>query len=199
MADLTDRPVLVLNTQWLAVHICTVRRALSLLYQDLAQVVDDDYQTFDFDAWVECSEILATAHEPLLRAPGFALKLPMVIVLRHYQKCPPRRVRFNRHNVYGRDRHCCQYCGDTAGRADLTIDHVVPRSRGGKSEWGNVVAACVRCNTKKGDRLPAECGMIPLTKPRVPSWHLSLRISANTPERRVWRRFLPLSAAEARA
>lgn len=202
MGDITNRPVLVLNRHWLAVHICTVRRALSLLYQGLAQVVAENYQTFDFDGWRALS---ANGHgngngsgngnghvheDEVVRAPGFEFRVPAVIVLQHYQKCPPRTVRFNRRNIYVRDRFRCQYCGKAPGREHLTIDHVVPKSKGGRSTWNNVVVACIRCNSQKGDRLPAECGMVPKVAPKRPSWFSAFRMMPGERERLAWERFI---------
>lgn len=181
----------MLNRHWLAVHICTVRRALSLLYQGLAQVVAENYQTFDFETW----RALPEAQDGLDRmefvhAPGFRFPVPSVIVLQHYQKCPPRTVRFNRRNIYVRDRFRCQYCGHAPGREQLTIDHVVPRSKGGRSTWNNVVVACVRCNSEKGDRLPSECGMVPRVAPKKPSWFSAFRMVPGERERSAWERFV---------
>jgi 5-methylcytosine-specific restriction endonuclease McrA len=189
VGDVINRPVLVLNRHWLAVHICSVRRALSLLYQGLAQVVADNYQTFDFDSWRELSRVLPP-DDDLVRAPGFQFRVPAVIVLQHYQKCPPRTVRFNRRNIYVRDRFRCQYCGDSPGRDQLTIDHVVPRSKGGRSTWNNVVVACVQCNSEKGDRLPSEWGMAPRVAPKRPSWFSAFRMVPGERERSTWERFV---------
>jgi 5-methylcytosine-specific restriction endonuclease McrA len=195
MPDFTHRHVLVLNKHWLAVHVCSVRRALSLIYQDHAQVVSDDYQTFDFEAWIAHSQNGGRQADRMLRAPGFEVRLPQVIVLRQYQKAPPRTIRFNRRNVYIRDGHQCQYCGRRPGREQLTIDHVVPRSRGGLSNWKNVVVACTTCNTLKGDRLPAECGMHPRKKPGRPSWFASLRILPDGGESEIWLKFVNAAAS----
>lgn len=199
MAEITNRPVLVLNRHWLAVHICTVRRALSLLYQGLAQVVAENYQTFDFDGWRALSENGAGAagsDEDLIHAPGFQFKVPAVIVLQHYQRCPPRTVRFNRRNIYVRDRFRCQYCGSVPGREQLTIDHVVPRSKGGRSTWNNVVVACISCNSSKGDRLPSECGMVPRVAPKRPSWFSAFRMVPGERERSSWEHFINASQWE---
>lgn len=182
--------VLVLNRHWLAVHVCTVRRALSLLFQDLAQVVTEDYRTYNFESWRDLSEIDPAEREQMIHTPSFALRVPNVIVLHNYQNCPPRNVRFNRRNIYVRDQYCCQYCGRRPARDDLSIDHVVPRSRGGHSTWNNVVLACTRCNAKKGDRLPNECGMHPLTPPKRPSWMTALRVTPTNRDRTAWERFI---------
>lgn len=193
MSDLMNRRVLVLNRHWLAVHVCGLRRALSLLYQGAARVVDGEYQTFDFDSWLELSEMEDAPPEMILRTPNHRVLVPMVIVLTHYQQCPPRSVRFNRRNIYERDRYRCQYCGVSPGRTGLTIDHIIPRSRGGRSTWTNVVVACARCNTRKGSRLPNECGMTLRKRPVRPAWISSFVHTPGERERRVWGRFVPSS------
>lgn len=184
-----ERPVLVLNRHWLAVHVCTVRRAVSLVYQSLARIVTEDYQTYDFESWRELSAA-AREQELLIRTPNYQLCVPKVIVLGRYNNSPPRKVRFNRRNIFLRDDYQCQYCGAHPKRDDLTIDHVIPRSRGGRSTWENVVLACTKCNTKKGDRLLNECGMTPLNKPKRPSWLSTLKIIPGPNERDTWERFV---------
>lgn len=188
-AEVIHYPVLVLNKRWLAVHICTVKRAISLLYQRLALVVTEEYEVYDFDSWLSLSQF-ARNNEPMIRTPQFEMRAPKVIVLGHYQNSPPRTVRFNRRNIFQRDNHQCQYCGVKPPREELTIDHVNPRSRGGKSTWENVVVACVRCNTRKGNRLTTECGMTPRTKPRRPNWLATVRFAPNSTDRTVWEQFI---------
>ncbi len=184
-----NRPVLVLNKHWLAVHICTVRRALSLVYQGLARIVTEDYETYDFESWRELSEY-GKNHGLMISTPNFQLRVPQVVVLGRYQSAPPRTVRFNRRNIYMRDGYRCQYCGIKPAHDDMTVDHVIPRSRGGKSVWENVVLACTSCNTKKGNQFPGECEMHPLAKPVRPSWMATLRIIPNGDDRTVWERFV---------
>ncbi len=108
-----------------------------------------------------------------IRSPSRRMRLPSVVSLRDYVPVA-RRTAFTRFNVFLRDRFSCQYCGQSLPSADLTFDHVVPRSKGGLTEWTNVVAACGPCNLKKGNRLPADARMIPLTAPIEPS-PMSLR------------------------
>lgn len=189
MWDLDSKRVLVLNRQWLAIHVCSLRRALSLLYQDSARVVDQDYQTFDFESWCVLSGIESSSQD-VIRTPSYEILVPSVVVLLDYQRCPPRSLRFNRQSVFERDAYSCQYCGTEPGRGNLTLDHVVPRSRGGKSNWHNVVVACMKCNTKKGSRLPAECGMHPKVPPKRPSWVNSLRLNGGKHETSLWKQFV---------
>jgi len=101
---------------------------------------------------------------------GRAIRVPRVILLLAYDRVPKRRVRFSRFNIYTRDRNTCQYCGQTFPRSELNLDHVVPRSRGGRSTWENVVCSCHECNRKKGGRTPEEAGMKLLRPPRRPEW-----------------------------
>ncbi len=108
---------------------------------------------------------VVSEYERKVRSPGFAMRLPSVIALKDYVQ-PPSRPAFTRFNVFLRDGFTCQYCGSGD---DLTFDHVIPRSRGGRTTWDNVVAACAPCNRRKANRLPREAGMFPRVAPRVPS------------------------------
>jgi len=111
-------------------------------------------------------------YETQVRSPSLAMRLPSVIALKEYIPAA-RRPAFTRFNVFLRDRFECQYCGDGFPTQDLTFDHVIPRSKGGRTTWENVVTACSCCNLRKGSRLPRECGMWPMNPPRQPtSWEL---------------------------
>ena len=113
-----------------------------------------------------------------------------MIQLIHYSRLPSCEVRFNRRNIFVRDRSRCQYCGKVKPQRDLNLDHVMPQSRGGKSTWDNVVCACIRCNTKKGNRTPDEAGMRLIRAPKKPAGHplLRARWMGRFPEE--WRTFL---------
>jgi 5-methylcytosine-specific restriction endonuclease McrA len=104
--------------------------------------------------------------------------LPTVIRLRSYVKIPYKEISLSRRNVLHRDNYTCQYCGER--RHDLTIDHIMPRSKGGIDSWENVVAACLKCNVKKGDRTPNQAGMHLMTTPRRPPSHVSFEISKHS-------------------
>ncbi len=157
--------VLVLNRSYLPIHITVVRRALSLLYQGVAHAVDEQYRTFDFASWADLA-----AEEDTIGLVDRAIRVPRVILLQGYDRIPRRYVRFSRFNIYARDGNRCQYCGRQFQRAELNLDHVVPRSRGGTSVWENVVCSCHRCNRLKGGRTPAEAGMRLVRLPRRPQW-----------------------------
>ena len=104
---------------------------------------------------------IVSEYERVVHSPSFEMRLPSVIALKAYVHLD-RRPAFTRFNVFLRDHFCCQYCGIDARSEDLTFDHLVPRSRGGRTSWCNVLTACQTCNLRKGDRLPEECGMHPL-------------------------------------
>ena len=159
--------VLVLNRLYQPVHVTSVRRALILLYRGAAKAVDEQYQTFDFESWAEMS---AALHEECIGTPRKRLRVPRVILLQAYDHLPRARVRFSRLNIYARDHNTCQYCGRTPQRAELNLDHVIPRSRGGVTSWENVVCSCVRCNLRKGGRTPEEARIKLLRQPTRPRW-----------------------------
>jgi 5-methylcytosine-specific restriction endonuclease McrA len=163
--SILNTKVLVLNRSYLPVHITIVRRALSLLYQGIARAVDEQYRTFDFESWADLA-----ADEDRVGLVNRAIRVPRVILLQGYDRVPRRYVRFSRFNIYARDQNRCQYCGRQFPRAELNLDHVVPRSKGGTSTWDNVVCSCHRCNRLKGGCTPLEAGMRLIRHPRRPQW-----------------------------
>ena len=118
---------------------------------------------------------IISEYENEVHSPSFTMRLPSVISLKEFVQ-QSRRPAFTRFNVFLRDRFRCQYCADTFPTHELTFDHVVPRSRGGRTSWGNIVTACNRCNLRKGSRLPQECGMQPRQRPFTPTSH-QLRVN----------------------
>src|SRR6516225_5280756 len=145
--SILNTKVLILNRSYLPIHVTSVRRACSLLYQGIARAVNEQYQTFDFESWSALSRSIS---DETIGLVDRAMRVPRVILLVAYDRVPKRHVRFSRFNVYARDRNTCQYCGRVSPRADLNLDHVVPRSQGGTSIWENVVCSCLRCNRQKG-------------------------------------------------
>jgi 5-methylcytosine-specific restriction endonuclease McrA len=181
--------VLVLNRSYLPIHITSVRRAFALLYQGLAQAVNEQYQTFDFESW---SELAVSVHDESVGLVNRAIRVPRVILLLTYDRVPKRRVRFSRFNIYARDRNTCQYCGSQFARSELNIDHVVPRSRNGLSTWENVVCSCHECNRRKGGRTPEEAGMKLLRRPRRPEWTPFMVETFSLRRYREWLPFLSM-------
>jgi 5-methylcytosine-specific restriction endonuclease McrA len=184
--------VLVLNKSWLAVHVAPARRALSLMYAGAARAVHPhDYSVHGFDDWLELSKDGLGGH--YVHTPSLRIRIPEVVILRDFNGFVRHRVRFCRQGVFDRDRNICQYCGKRLPRSHLTIDHVLPQSRGGGDTWDNLVLACLACNARKGNCTPEEARMELLHKPSKPAWlpHLGSRVPPE--EFQVWRRFVDTS------
>lgn len=176
--------VLVLNQSYVPINITTVKRAFVLFYQGLAKAVDDQYATFDFQSWSELS--IAAHHETIGLVNGL-VRIPRVILLTAYGRMPKRHVRFSRQNIYLRDNNACQFCGKKFSRSDLNLDHVIPRSRGGKTTWENVVTSCVNCNRQKGGMLPEEAGMHLVRHPMRPRWTPFMDLSLHRIRYQEWK------------
>jgi len=167
-AAVLSRPTLVLNRNWQPVAVSTVSRALVLVWNGSARVVDpSDFQQYDWPDW---SKMLPQGKEPIIRTCRLQLRVPEVITLTTYDRMPTQQVAFSRRNLFQRDRYTCQYCGIQPGSEELTIDHVTPRSRGGLTTWENCVLACVECNKRKADRTPTEAVMHLRGTPKRPRW-----------------------------
>jgi 5-methylcytosine-specific restriction endonuclease McrA len=184
--------VLVLNRLYHPVHVTSVRRAFTLLYQGAARALDAEFRTFDFESWAALG---AATHADALGTVAGRIRIPRVIVLMAYEHLPRARVRFSRSNVYARDDDTCQYCARRFRRAELNLDHVVPRSRGGATTWENVVCSCVPCNLRKGGRTPEEAGMRLLRAPGRPRWTPLLRNATRRVLHAEWRPFLTVADA----
>jgi 5-methylcytosine-specific restriction endonuclease McrA len=194
--DALSSSVLVLNRFYSAVHVINVRRAFGLLYRDLAEVLDVEegqYANYDFASWIEVSELRASEkrpHEDWVRSVTMEIQVPRIIRLLRFDRSPKTVLRFNRRNLFARDAHRCQYCGTLPPSHQLSLDHVVPRSRGGDTSWENVVCCCLRCNTRKGGRTPQEARMKLLKPPRKPTQSPLLAQKLNQPKYIAWRAFL---------
>lgn len=167
-----SEPILVLNKSWRIISITTAKKALTLLYTGSALAIcTDTYQLHDFDSWIR---LQTQPGEPHIITIRFCIKIPEIILLSSYDGFPPQGVTFSRKNIYKRDNYTCQYCNSQPGTERLTVDHVIPRSRGGHSDWYNCVSACEECNKKKGNRLLHETHMKLLRSPYKPEGDLAL-------------------------
>lgn len=168
MTAVLSRATLVLNRNWQPVGVASVARSLTLVAAERARIVDpSDYQQYSWSDW---SRLIPSDGEPFLQAVKFRLRVPEIIALTDYDRVPVSIVTFSRRNLFKRDHFMCQYCGERPGSEALTIDHVLPRSRGGKSNWENCVLACLDCNGRKANRTPEEARMPLLKRPVRPKW-----------------------------
>ena len=168
MTSVTQRPTLVLNRNWQPINVATVARALVMIWNENARVVDPDtFQLYDWDDW---AQLTPADDEPAIHSVRMRIRVPEVVTLSHFDRLPSAAVTFSRRNVFKRDRFTCQYCGIQPGTNDLTIDHVVPRAQGGQSTWTNCVLACWECNSTKANRTPDEARMKLRRAPVRPQW-----------------------------
>ena len=151
--------VLVLNATFEPINVCTVRRAVVLLLKEKAELLERG--------------------PTQLHSETSTLARPVVIRLVTYVKVPrdAHRRKITRRAVFARDSWTCQYCGS---RSNLTVDHVIPRSKGGSSSWENIVASCAPCNRRKGDRTPGQAGMHPRHAPRSPRAEIFIHVASPT-------------------
>ncbi len=166
-----QKPVLVLNASYEPINVCAARRAIVLVLKGIAAAEEKTAET--------------------VSAVSMSMPLPSVIRLLEYRRIPRQTRALSRKNILLRDRYTCQYCGRTAPAAELTMDHVIPRSRGGESTWENLVTSCIECNNKKGNRTPEEAGMKLERPPRPFTLHTSrhiMRLLGRADDR--WRKYL---------
>jgi 5-methylcytosine-specific restriction endonuclease McrA len=186
MSQVLDRSTLVLNRHWQPVGVTTVARALVMLWNEVARVIDpDDYSTHDWESWLYR---LPRHDAPVIRTARHRVGVPEVVTLGRYDRLPGAAVCFSRRNVAKRDHHTCQYCGAQPGWEAISIDHVIPRAQGGPTNWTNCVASCLRCNAQKADRTPEQAGMTLRKHPTRPAWNPLLAVhGVRVPS---WSRFL---------
>jgi 5-methylcytosine-specific restriction endonuclease McrA len=164
---------LVLNASYEPINVCTVRRAAVLILKNRAEVLEKG-------DWA-------------LHAESLTLPRPVVIRLLTYVRIPrdAHRRKITRRAVFARDRWTCQYCGHERG--NLTVDHVIPRSKGGDSTWENIVTCCAPCNRRKGDRLPRQANMVPARKPKAPNPTIFIHVATPTIPA-AWEQYLVVAA-----
>ena len=163
-------PVLVLNASYEPINVCAARRAIVLVLKGVAMTEEEN------------------GH--YLHAARLALRVPSVIRLLEYRRIPHQTRALSRKNILLRDRNTCQYCGEVLPSSELTLDHVVPRSRNGASTWENLVACCHSCNRRKSNQLPMEAGMKLMREPRAFNLHTSRHIMRLMGSDNSWRKYL---------
>jgi 5-methylcytosine-specific restriction endonuclease McrA len=163
--------VLVLNASYEPIHICGVKRAIILIVKGVARSEQD------------------TPHH--LRSPSVVFPVPAVIRLIHYVQIPYRKKAYSKKHIFLRDNYSCQYCGRSELPNDLTLDHILPQSRGGKSVWENLVTCCRRCNSKKKNMTPREASMTVQNKPKPLNSYFYLHlVRSKGRDNHYWKKYL---------
>lgn len=189
-------PVLVLNKGYQPVRITDAKHGFSMLFLGRARALDAAYEPHDFGAW---SRRRPARDDEAIGTPRGLICVPRVLLLNDYNRVPRAPLRLSRRHVYMRDDYTCQYCHGRPGVKELNLDHVLPRSRGGRSTWENLVTSCRSCNLEKGWSTPEEAGMGLATRPVRPSWSMALSLAAQRRRFVEWEPFLaavmPVGAA----
>lgn len=197
MEAVLEQPVLVLNRLWQAVNVVGAKRAFALLARGHASVIhhnEDDFRVFSFMDWMDFSESNPPVERmEAVRTPRTVIRLPRVILLTWFDKLPSKELKLTRGNVFARDKNVCQYCARRWPTEELNLDHVIPRDRGGKTTWENIVCSCIKCNSRKANRLPHEAQMRLVRKPVRPKWRPVISLVLNTQQRERWKHFLDLA------
>ncbi|MDQ3036858.1 MAG: HNH endonuclease [Myxococcota bacterium] len=185
--------MLVLNRSFQPVRITTARHGFTLLYLGRARALDRSYEPHDFSEWAQLAHLEGTAAsdgDEYIGTPRGKIRVPRVLLLSGYNRVPHAPLRLSRRNIFLRDGFTCQYCHRRPGTRELNLDHVMPRSRGGRSTWENLVTSCRECNLRKGWATPEESGMPLRTRPARPGWSTALIMAAPTRRYAEWEPFL---------
>jgi 5-methylcytosine-specific restriction endonuclease McrA len=180
-------PVLVLNRSFQPVRITTARHGFALLYVGRARALDRSFEPHDFQQW---AALRIEEGDDSIGTPRGRIRIPRVLLLSSYNRVPHAPLRLSRRNIFLRDGFTCQYCGRRPGTRELNLDHVVPRSRGGRSTWENLVTSCRDCNLRKGRATAEEAGMVLRSRPTRPSWGTALMMVAPTCRYAEWEPFI---------
>jgi len=187
LSTMLDQRALVLNRHWVPIGTTSVRTALCLLYREAARaVLPTDYSLHDFDSW---ASLRLSDGEPCIHTVSLSIRVPEVVLLTRYSAVPSRKVTFSRKNIYRRDRYTCQYCSAKPPLPDLSVDHVFPRSLGGRSSWTNCVLSCMRCNRRKANRTLEESGLELRKEPIEPTWTPCITVPLGH-RRTAWEHFI---------
>jgi len=195
--SLLSGSVLILNKFFMAIQVTSVRAAISALVSGKAKCVDLNYSTYDLEDWKSYSKKhLWTQNgnnfSGVIRSPSTTLLIPEVIIDPDCEFSSPhiKTVRYSRKSIYQRDKNTCQYCGKKCSKKDITLDHIIPRAKQGRSTWTNVVACCVKCNSSKQDKSLEELGWKLLRTPKKPNWKSHIGTPFSMEKKSFWEMFL---------
>jgi hypothetical protein len=195
MDHLKKETVLILNRNWQAIHVKSPLEAMTMMYSDTATALDirgEDYMVpLKWQDWINIP--IEDEKDDFIQTVRGNIKIPKVLVLCNYNKVPRKRPKFSPKAVWERDEGICQYTGKKLTPQEANIDHVIPRSRGGKTDWGNCVLTHKEVNSKKADRTPEEAGLKLIRKPQDPKELPSTFYIRNKHNVREWDLFLNMN------
>ena len=198
VAVLESSSVLLLNKSYMPIEIVSLKRAFCMLCSRIAEVItieDGNYRNYNIESWSELSQLKVEFNDiedtdDIVRTPSVSFLVPRILRTIEYNKIPRRTVKLNRKNLFARDKNCCQYCGKRFNTKELNLDHVIPKSRGGRETWENLVCTCVSCNNRKGNRLPEEVGMGLIKVPKKPRFSPLMKIKIRDRKYQSWEAFI---------
>jgi 5-methylcytosine-specific restriction endonuclease McrA len=183
--------VLVLNRHWVPIQVTVVKEAIGLVAKGHAKIIDaETYQIHDLLSWADVTKARQALESDKIHSVRLVMTAPEVIMLTTYEGMGERSVVFSRRNVFKRDHYTCQYCAAQPDSSELTIDHIVPKSKQGKSTWENCVLACIPCNKKKADRTVEQAGMKLRKIPKKPTWKALIQAASSKQKRKSWDQFV---------
>lgn len=192
---LTDS-VLVLNKSYYPINVIPLYKAMSLLFRERVEVVyveDGYYKNYNLTSWfgfTEMKNVEGLSDKDLVYGIEKKILIPKIIRTIYYEGVPRRGVILNRKNILIRDNYTCMFCGKRLPADELNIDHIIPRSKGGKTIWENVVCSCFSCNNKKGSKFLEEVHMKIIHKPFKPKYNLSMFEKVKEPKYKEWKDFV---------
>lgn len=198
MESLLQELVLTLNKDYLATAVISARDAITALVSGKVSVITESYELYSFEEWTkitkyfEQDEDLYSKYPGIIRSPSIELFVPQVVIFKESEYTSPRivNIRFSRRSILQRDHNKCQYCGINLRQNEASLDHIIPKSKGGTNSWKNLVTACIYCNAKKGDKLLSDIGWKLLQEPTEPKWKSHIGTPFNLVKKNYWNNFL---------
>jgi len=196
MESVFDKKVLLLDSRFKPIRIITVRGAIHLLFREVAEIMDDNWERFSASQWLEKTKDMLKQNSDMrvIRSVDKAFAVPDVICLTEFKMTThASRCACNKKNIVLRDHNTCQYCESVVSLDKASIDHILPRSRNGQYIWTNVVTSCVSCNQAKGDKTPEEWGRPLKKRPIALKWDVKFIKEVHSKmrnENKIWRNFL---------
>lgn len=177
MKSSLNQHVLVLNKNWVVIATTTTQNAIVLMCRDSAKALcPSSFMVYDWESWISEDTNLPTVSD-YIKTPNLKVPAPQIIILTNYNDVHVKSVKFSPRAIYRRDNYTCQYCQKKKRMEELSIDHILPKSRKGENTWENCVAACFKCNNKKSNKTPKEAGYTLNKKPLKPKWNPVVHIT----------------------